>query len=192
MPNNLPKIAWLSPLPPQRSGIANYSQRLIRALRSHFAIDLYYDTDKPAAEIQNAFDVYPVSVFPERYRNYDEVIYNLSPFMHEAFYHQPDGQLYKQALVEGYGEAGRKEFQALMHGGFPDIARFPLSHAVVRRSRKAIVHHRWVKNQFGNNTHIEVIPHFAELNCRPTQAQIKNFKKKFAIRDNNFVLSCLG
>ena len=220
MPNNLPKIAWLSPLPPQRSGIANYSQWLIKALKPHFNIDLYYDNEAPAAEIQDAFAVYPVSVFPERHENYDEVVYhlgnnsgfhkhiyelawnfpglvvlhdyNLSSFIHEAFYHQRDGHLYEQALVEGYGEAGRKEFQALMHGGFPDIARFPLSHAVVRRSRKAIVHHRWARNQFGNNTRIEVIPHFAELNCRPTQAQIENFKNAFALRDSHFVLCCVG
>lgn len=220
MPNNLPKIAWLSPLPPQRSGIANYSRWLVKALRSHFAIDLYCDKPTPTADIRKEFDVYPLSAFPERYNNYHDVIYhvgnnslyhkriyelawnfpgtvvlhdyNLGSFMLEAFYHQPDGRLYEQALVQGYGEAGRKEFQALMHGGFPDIARFPLSHAVVRRSRKAIVHHRWARNQLGNDARIEVIPHFAELNCRPTKAQVRNFKNKFALRDGHFVLSCLG
>ncbi|HEY3024875.1 MAG TPA: glycosyltransferase family 4 protein [Pyrinomonadaceae bacterium] len=220
MPNNLRKIAWLSPLPPQRSGIANYSQWLIRALKSHFAIDLYCDKPAPTPDIRKEFDVYPLSTFPERYKNYHDVIYhvgnnslfhkriyelawnypgtivlhdyNLSSFMHEAFYHQPDGKLYEEALVEGYGEAGRKEFETLRRGGFPDIARFPLSHAIVRRSRKAVVHHRWARNQFGNSTRIEVIPHFAELNHRPTPAQIENFKNKFAIRGSHFVLTCVG
>ena len=217
---SLPMIAWLSPFPPQRSGIATYSHRLVEALKRYLAIDLYYDDEEPITELKNEFDVYPLSAFPGQYEKYHEVIYhlgnnslfhagiyklawnfpgtvvlhdyNLSTFIHEAFYHQPDGQLYKQALVEGYGEAGLKEFEALMRGGFPDIVRFPLSHAVVNRSKKVVVHHRWARNQFGNNTHIEVIPHFAEVNCRPTEAQLRNFKNKFAIKDSHFVLSCLG
>ena len=222
MPNNLTKIAWLSPLPPQKSGIANYSYWLVRALKPHFDIDLYCDTQAPAAEIKNEFDVYPLSVFPERYKHYDDVIYHLgnhsrfhkeiyklawnfpgivvlhdydlSYFMHEAFYRQSDDdeQLYKQALRDGYGEEGRKEFKTLADPRMLDTDKFPMSHAVVSRSKKVVVHHRWVKNQFANNNHIEVIPHFAKLNCRPTQEEIQSFKNKFLIKDDHFVISCLG
>lgn len=221
-PNSLPKVAWLSPLPPQRSGIANYSYWLIRALKNHFDIDLYYETpEAPAAALKNEFNVYPLSVFAERYQNYDEVIYhlgnhtgfhreiyrlawnfpgtvvlhdyNLAAFMHDAFYRQNDEQLYQQALLEGYGDQGREELQTLAEGRVPDPAKFPMSHAVVGRSRKVIVHHRWVKKQFGdNNKHIEVIPHFAKLNHQPTPEEIESFRKRFLIKNNHFVVSCLG
>jgi glycosyltransferase involved in cell wall biosynthesis len=218
--NSRPKIAWLSPLPPQRSGIAHYSHWLVNQLKTHLDIDLYYDTQAPIAALKNEFDLYPLSVFAERYQSYDEVIYhlgnhsdfhrriyqlawnfpgtvvlhdyNLSAFMHDAFYCQKDEQLYGQALLEGYGDEGRKEFQSLTGGRAPDIAKFPMSHAVVNRSRKAIVHHRWVKNQFANNTHIEVVPHFATLNYQPTQEEIKTFKNRHSITDKHFVVSCLG
>jgi glycosyltransferase involved in cell wall biosynthesis len=214
------KVAWLSPLPPQRSGIANYSYWLVRALKTQLDIDLYYDNDKPTIELQSEFKVFPLSAFAERYKDYDEVVYhlgnhsgfhrriyqlawnfpgtvvlhdyNLAAFMHDAFYCRNEERLYKEALLEGYGEEGRLEFQALAHGHAPDIARFPMSHAVVGRSRKTIVHHRWVKNQFAEKLHIEVIPHFARLNCQPTPEEIESFKKKFRIRDNHFVVSCLG
>lgn len=218
--NSRPQIAWLSPLPPQRSGIANYSYWLIQALKSRFDIDLYYDEQAPVAELTNEFQAYPHSVFPSRYENYDEVIYhlgnhtgfhrkiyqlawdfpgtvvlhdyNLAAFMHDAFYCRNDERLYKEALLEGYGDEGRQELEALRAGLIPYIARFPMSHAVVGRSRKAVVHHRWIKNQFAAHEHIKVIPHFARVNHLPTPAEVAHFKKKFRLRDTHFVISCLG
>ncbi len=215
MTNNLPKIAWLSPLPPQRSGIATYSLWLIKALKPLLDIDLYYESEPPAAEIKNEFDIYPLSDFPGRYQNYDEVIYhlgnntqfhkgiyelawnfpgtivlhdyNLSVFMRDAFFRE-NNELYRQALPNGHG-AG---LHALIHRVIPDNAKSPMSHAVVNRSRKAIVHHRWVREQFADNNHIEVIPHFAKLNCRPTQQEVQRWRNKFLIKHNHFVISCLG
>jgi glycosyltransferase involved in cell wall biosynthesis len=67
-----------------------------------------------------------------------------------------------------------------------------MSHAVVRRSKKAVVHHRWVKNQLGGGDHVEVIPLFYKLNYRPTREEVESFRRKFHIRDTHFVVSCLG
>ena len=214
------KIAWLSPLPPQRSGIANYSYWLVKALKPHLDIDLYYETELPDAELQREFDVYPMSLFPERHETYDEVIYhlgnnsifhkkiyqlawrfpgtvvlhdyNLSAFMHYAFYLQADWQLYEQALVNSNGEPERKGLQGLVPQLRRNVNGLPMSYAVVNKSRKVIVHHRWVKNQFSHNEHIEVIPMFAKINISPTADQIEAFRKKFAIKDTHFLITCLG
>jgi glycosyltransferase involved in cell wall biosynthesis len=214
------KIAWLSPLPPQRSGIANYSYWLVKALKPHLDIDLYYETELPDAELQRDFDVYPMSLFPERHETYDEVIYhlgnnsifhkkiyqlawrfpgtvvlhdyNLSAFMHYAFYLQADWQLYEQALVNSNGEPERKGLQGLVPQLRRNVNGLPMSYAVVNKSRKVIVHHRWVKNQFSHNEHIEVIPMFAKINISPTADQIEAFRKKFAIKDTHFLITCLG
>jgi glycosyltransferase involved in cell wall biosynthesis len=213
------KIAWLSPFPPQRSGIANYSYWLVKALKPHFDIDLYYDSQPPVIELQNEFDVYPLAVFPERYESYDDTVYhlgnnsdfhkgiyelawslpgtivlhdyNLSGFMREAFY-RTNHELYRQASADGQTGEGRKGFQSLIHRLFPDASQLPMSQAIVSRSKKVIVHHRWVKNQFADNDHIEVMPHFAKLNRQPDREEIGNFKNKLAIRENHFILTCLG
>lgn len=214
------KIAWLSPLPPQRSGIAYYSYSIIKALKSHLDIDLYYDNELPAPELRNEFSVYPMSVFPERRERYDEVIYhlgnhsgfhktiyqlawkypgtivlhdyNLSAFMHDAFYLQADWQLYEQALVDSNGE---RDHQGLL-GLVPQLRRnvngLPMSHAVVNKSRKVVVHHQWVKHQFKNNDHIDVIPLFGEISFSPTSEQIAKFREKFGINDTHFLISCMG
>ncbi len=217
--NRLPKIAWLSPFPPQRSGIANYSYWLVKALKDHFRIDLYYDHEAPSVDLQNEFDVYPLSDFAEHYESYDEVIYHLgnnkdfhqgiyelawhfpgtvvlhdydlSGFMYEAFYRR-NNELYRQALPNESGDEGRKRFQSLLYRLIPDGAKSPMSHAVVSRSKKVIVHNKWVKNQFTSNQHIEVIPHFAKLNHQPAQDEIETFKKRLCIRNNHFVVTCLG
>ncbi len=68
MPNNVLKVAWLSPFPPQRSGIANYSYWLVKALKTQLDIDLYYDYEPPSAELKNEFDVYSLSVFAANYK----------------------------------------------------------------------------------------------------------------------------
>jgi glycosyltransferase involved in cell wall biosynthesis len=219
MGKTISKIAWLSPLPPQRSGIANYSHWLIKGLKPHVDIDLYYDNEAPTPEIANEFDVYPISVFPERRTNYDEVIYhlgnnshfhkhiyelawefpatvvlhdyNLSAFIHDAFYRQTNGHLYELALANGDSKTTPN-----LHGLLPrfgrNISAIPMSHAVVKKSRKVVVHHRWLKSQFPNSEHIEVIPHFAKINYRPAPEEIESFKRKFRIRESEFLISCLG
>ena len=218
--NIVPKIAWLSPFPPQRSGIANYSYWLVKALSPHLDIDLYYNNQPPSEELRSQNDAYPLAEFAARLKRYDEVIYhlgnhsgfhkeiyklawtfpgtvvlhdyNLRFFMREAFYRQADEQFYRWALADGEDGEGSKGLQGLLHRLIPATVTSPMSHAVVNRSRKAIVHHRWVRDQFADGRHIEVIPHFAKLNCRPAPQQIKDFKNKFAIKQSHFVLSCLG
>ena len=214
------KIAWLSPLPPQKSGIANYSYWLIKSLKPHLDIDLYYDTELPLPELQDEFDVYPMSEFSERHETYHDVIYhlgnhsgfhkkiyqlawkfpgtvvlhdyNLSAFMHDSFYLQADWQLYEQALVNNNGEVEHKGLTGLVPQLRRNVNGLPMSYAVVNRSRKVVVHHRWVKSQFSNNDHVEVIPHFARINVSPTRDQIAKFKEKFSIKDTRFLISCLG
>jgi glycosyltransferase involved in cell wall biosynthesis len=215
---SLPKVAWVSPFPPQRSGIANYSHRLVQALG--LPIDLYYDNEEPIAELSNTFEVYPLSVLREQFKSYDQVIYhlgnnnlfhteiyklawefpdtivlhdyNLSAFMHEAFSRGSDKHLYRQALADGDGEEGPGGLHGLIQKIIPSTSTLPMSGAIVNRSKRVVVHHRWVKSQFARNSHIEVIPHFAEISYRPTERQVESFKKKFGLRDNYFVLSCLG
>lgn len=216
----VPKIAWLSPFPPQRSGIANYSHCLIKALKPQIGIDLYYDKTPPASEITNEFDVYPISLFPERRSNYDEVVYHLgnhrdfhkniyqlawdlpativlhdyylNAFMHDAFYRQSNGHLYELALADSGGQPMPTGLHGLLSKFGRNIKAIPMSHAVVNRSRKVVVHHRWVKSQFPNSQHIDVIPHFAKINRQPTREELNNFKRRFSLKDSEFFITCLG
>ena len=215
-----PRVAWLSPLPPQRSGIANYSYWLVKGLGPYVDIDLYCDGPEIVTELKNEFEVYPLGAYQSRRQQYDETIYhlgnnslfhreiyklawnfpasivlhdyNLSAFLHDAFYLKPDWRLYEEALVNSNGHSGDKKPPGFIprlrrHGG-----TVPMSDAIVNRSRKVVVHHRWVKEQFSDAGHIHVIPMFAKRNPEPAPEQIRAFKKKLQIDERNFVITCLG
>lgn len=205
----------MSPLPPQKSGIANYSYWLVKGLRPFVDIDLYCDASDLTDELKTDFAVYPLTVFQQQRHWYDETIYhlgnnslfhkeiyklawnfpativlhdyNLSAFMHHAFYLQTDWRLYEEALDNGNGESKSP-------GLIPRLRRYagtiPMSHAVVSRSKKVIVHHRWIKEQFSDNGHVQVIPMFARIGSEPEQTD--TFKKRFQIDARNFVITCLG
>jgi len=212
------KIAWLSPFPPQRSGIANYSYWLVKELRNVFEIDLYYDGEAPCDELQNLFATHPLSEFEDRREQYDRVVYHLgnntefhtgiyraawnlpgtvvlhdydlSGFMHEAFY-RSNYELFAQALPKENDGQGRRR-SALLDRLVPRGGNDPMSHAIVARSEKVIVHHRWVRKQFDDDKHIEVIPLFAKLDRIATAEDVCSFRQKIGIKDDHFVLACLG
>ena len=213
------RIAWLSPLPPQRSGIANYSYALLRELRTYFEIDLFCEQE-PADEIRASFAVYPLSRFAGQRQSYDETSYhlgnnrefhrgiyklawefpatlvlhdyNIYPFMHSSFWSPGDERLIEQALSEGYGAAGYSEFERLKEAHPPRVFDFPMSHAIVKRSRKVIVHNRWMKRQFPADERLRVIPHFAEISERPLPEEIATYKASLGIADKDFVVTTLG
>ncbi len=76
----MPRIAWFTPLPPVRSGIAQYSRELLPSLAAVHQIDLFVDgrpedVSAPDAGMRvfSALDF----VWRERERPYDLIVYQL-------------------------------------------------------------------------------------------------------------------
>jgi glycosyltransferase involved in cell wall biosynthesis len=73
-----PKVAMLTPLNPDQTGIADYSEDLIPSLDAHFELDLYSST----AEIDNipireSHAVRPYAAFDGQADSYDAIIYQM-------------------------------------------------------------------------------------------------------------------
>jgi glycosyltransferase involved in cell wall biosynthesis len=84
-----PRIAVVSPLPPQRSGVADYTYRMLTQLRDHCDIDAFVETGPDEVEVPPGVSVDRVSRFEvkERVRaGYDSVVFCLgnSEFHAEA------------------------------------------------------------------------------------------------------------
>lgn len=216
---NKRRIAWVSPFPPQRSGIANYSYWLVKELRNAFEIDLYYESEAPCDELQNSFATYPLSELERRREQYGRVVYHLgnnsqfhsgiystawnlpgtvvlhdydlSAFMHEAFL-KSNPKLYFQAMTNESGGVSGQKIAGLIHKLVSRDRSDPMSHAIASRSQNVIVHHRWVKKQLGDGPHIEVIPLFAKLDYAVTDEDVSSYRRKIGIKDDHFVLVCLG
>ncbi len=85
-----PKIAYLSPLPPCRSGIADYSSELLPFLSKHFDIDIFVDNYEVSDNfIKLNFNIYNFKYFEEISLNkkYNFIIYQFgNSEFHEYMY----------------------------------------------------------------------------------------------------------
>lgn len=132
------RLAVLTPLPPARSGIADYNAQFLPFLAEHFEIDLYIEGSKVAdAELSAAFRIFDVADFPANAHGYDAILYEFgnSEFhahmlpllerypgvvgLHDAYLSGLIGYLdfnlgqtnhYPQAMLESHGNAARRAF----------------------------------------------------------------------------------
>lgn len=71
-----PKLAFVSPLPPERSGIAGYSAELLPALAAHYEIDLILDqATLDAPQLAGLCGQQTAEWFMEHGHEYDRVVY---------------------------------------------------------------------------------------------------------------------
>jgi glycosyltransferase involved in cell wall biosynthesis len=85
------RIAYFSPLNPQPTGIADYSEELLPYLAHHAELDLFIDDYLPSnPAIVQQFEIYNYRHYPQlqRQRRYDVCLYHMgnSPF-HKYIYH---------------------------------------------------------------------------------------------------------
>ena len=87
LPNPL-RIAYFSPLPPQRSGIADYSRELLPYLAEHAELTLYTaDPEQVDAQIRTQFEVRDLGHFAQERRQFDLPLYQMgNSEYHESFY----------------------------------------------------------------------------------------------------------
>lgn len=83
-----PLLAFVSPLPPERSGIANYSAELLPVLARHYQIELV--TDQPIVDDPTLEQLFPkrsVAWFEKHAARYERVLYHFgnSPFHSHMF-----------------------------------------------------------------------------------------------------------
>ena len=80
------RIAYFSPLPPERSGIADYSRELLPHLARYADLTLY--TARPERldrELHDQFELRDLHLFPEEHRRYDLALYQMG----NSEYHEP-------------------------------------------------------------------------------------------------------
>ncbi len=144
------RLAMLSPLPPCRSGIADYNARFLPFLARHFDIDLYVnDYEVLDDTLTSAFPILPVSGFDQAASNYDVILYEFgnSEFhihmlplldkypgvvgMHDAYlsgmfgyleYFLNDSGSYAREMIRSHGPLARRHFAPLMADPDPNLA----------------------------------------------------------------------
>jgi glycosyltransferase involved in cell wall biosynthesis len=80
-------IAYFSPLPPTRSGIADYSYELLPYLARRVDVTLFVTNSRVPDSLRENFDIQPLEDYPALWHMYDVAIYQIgNSEYHEAIY----------------------------------------------------------------------------------------------------------
>jgi glycosyltransferase involved in cell wall biosynthesis len=160
-----PRLALVSPLPPERTGIADYSAELLPALAEHYHVELILAQDR--VELEGAvsnFVVRDVAWFRAHPEHYDRILYQFgnSPFhqhmldlleeipgtvvLHDFYLsglmswlenHGGQTHAWKQALLNDHGYGA---LQALAQDPQAAVLTYPVNGHVFRHALGVIVH----------------------------------------------------
>jgi glycosyltransferase involved in cell wall biosynthesis len=171
------KVAYYSPLPPERSGIADYSALLLPSLRRRVEVELpkrrstkpLRGTDAALYHIGNSADAHAWIVEALRQRPglvvlHDFVLHHLVAGMTLG---RGDREGYLDAMQRDSGVIGRLLAHGVIDGLIPPLWEtrpqdFPLAHAVLGSAGGLVVHSRWVEERvrdLGYESPIWRIPH---------------------------------
>ncbi len=169
----MPRLAWFTPLPPSRSGIAAYSAELLPLIARRHAVDTFIDPRAPEP-VDLGLPVFRSHEFLQRHRAkpYDLVVYQLGnapwhDYMWPYLVRFPgmavlhDGQLHQARAMTllNSGRSGeyRQEFAFCHPDANPGLAEFviagrggslfflwPLLRVPVASSRLVAVHSPWL------------------------------------------------
>ncbi|CAM0553455.1 MULTISPECIES: glycosyltransferase [Halomonadaceae] len=80
-----PTLAFISPLPPQTTGIANYSAELLPYLATHFTITLVVDQPEVDRELSSVFECINADTFLQRAESFDYTLYQVGNSLYHAY-----------------------------------------------------------------------------------------------------------
>ncbi|MGF6613075.1 glycosyltransferase involved in cell wall biosynthesis [Paraburkholderia sp. WSM4175] len=169
VPLRRPRLAYLSPLPAQRSGIADYSAGLLPELARHYDIELIIQAGEVEDDwLRSSFPVRTISWFQQHAGRYDRVLYHVgnSEFhthmlpliraipgvvmLHDYFlsgmlnYAESRAQeplAFRAGLLRSHGYTA---LQDLAHGDTASAAMtFPANRAVLDFAMGALVHSQY-------------------------------------------------
>ena len=171
------RLAFVSPLPPRKSGIADYSEALLEHLRRQAEVEV--SEALPAGFDPNRYDtiVYQIGNNPYHAGAYEAALkypgvvvlheFNLHHLIAELTIKRQDWDGYMREVAYDGGAAALKyarRVRALEVG--PDYLGVPMMRRLLDASRAAIVHSRYVRDRAraaGFERPVGVIPHGAWL-----------------------------
>lgn len=219
--NNKPRIAYLSPLPPQRSGIADYSAELLGYLKKYFQIDLFIDSSlsKKVSPILNDFSFYPWQQLLALRNRYKTAVYQQgnSAFhthmfdlerefpgvivLHDFFLSHiryeitfPEGKFLNEL---GYSH-GIRSILDYQKEGQKAIWDWPTNWKIFTDANEIIVHSKFHKQlqekyyKYDWKPNLNLVPQLRSLSDIPNNQMKKDYRHDLGIRQDDFVFASFG
>jgi glycosyltransferase involved in cell wall biosynthesis len=159
------RLALLTPLPPEKSGIAVYSANFLPYLSQYFDIDIYTTCTKPDSAILATYKVYNISDFSKSAPSYDYILYEFGNsdyhihmfdfidqfpgviVLHDAYLsgilYWIGRQYFIKELIYSHGPIARRIYKSQSRLTNPDetaIKNLPCTRRVLERSLGIISH----------------------------------------------------
>ena len=162
---SMKKMAYISPLPPEPSGISFYSKELLPYLSKYYSITLVVDQKQVDESLLARYEVIDVNTFLKTFKHYDRILYHFGNssfhkhmfdlieeipgvvvlhdfylsgvinWMHHTGY--KTGILFKEVLME----EGIKGLVTLKEKGIDYVVQnYPLNYSVINNSIGIIIH----------------------------------------------------
>jgi glycosyltransferase involved in cell wall biosynthesis len=212
------RIAYLSPWPPQKSGVADYSYRLMPSLLKELDVTVFAENPHACLPMLG-LEIRSLDSYPECAATFDNAIYhlgnglthlkiyehawlipgvivlhdyNIHPFFHFGFLGCPREPLYEEAIKE-YGDEGHVAWAHYQTTGHrPDVWQFPMSHPIARRSRATVVHSRWVSDQLTDVQHIVRVHHGAQIEESLHTDDQQLLRERLSLTENAYWIGIFG
>jgi glycosyltransferase involved in cell wall biosynthesis len=220
-PSRRLKLAYISPLPPERSGISDYSSELLPALSRHYKIDVIIAQDSVSDPwITANCSVHNVDWFRKHAKKYDRVLYQfgnsefhmhmlnlleevpgavvLHDFFLSGMISHMDIQgyhpgLWSKTLYYSHGYAAiQKRFHTLDLGEV--IIQYPCNHEVISGAKGVIVHSEYSRRLANNWYGDSSADDWAVIpHSRTTDTYNKDkARKQLKLSDADFVVCSFG
>jgi len=191
-------VGFYSPLPPARTGVADYSAALLAELRNHGRVGI-----APARCDAALYHLGNNGLHAEIYRRAlrePGVIVLHDAVLHHFLLGQLSESEYVDEFAYNYGEWNRALGKELWRGRANSAAderyfRYPMLRRAVERSRAVVVHNpaaaRIVKEHAGSARVVE-IPHLFSAPGLPGAAETMRYRQKIGIDPGAFVFGVFG
>ena len=219
--NHRDRIAYVSPLPPQNSGISKYSADLLPYLANHFDIDLFVDSGLRVSDpdLCRNFSIYPwIKLIHER-ECYRTVVYHhgnsrfhLHMFelerqfpgvvvLHDFFlsnllaYIGHPRKIFKNAMDDSHGLRGMVDYRRKKKDVVWD---WPINWTVLRYARELVVHSNFQQALLdryysrGWKPSLNIIKQLQPLPPVVTEIQRLSARNKLEIEKDQFLLCAFG
>lgn len=213
------QLAWVSPLPPIRSGIADYSAELLPALAHRAAVTAF--APPPWQESGLLLPVYPLEHLPDALNEALLPIYHLGNNPHHVgiyelalrfpgivvlhdyvlhnlvarcTIHVGDFEGYRWHMEVERGRSGVAAAVRRYHGVFSNREQFldPLNRVVLERARAVIVHNRWAEQRVRHDhpgLPVHTVLHHLSPVCLPDREEVR---RRLGIDSDQVVLASFG
>lgn len=215
-----PRLAFVSPIPPQRTGIADYSSELLPTLAEYYQIYLIFDQkDGAAAWSDGRFPVRDSAWLRENTNNFDRVLYQignshfhkymlplveaipgtvvlhdfyLSGLMEWLEQHEGAASAWSKVLYESHGYAAlRDRYLDAEHAK----RNYPVNWHILKNANRVIVHSEFSRNLAKQWYGIHAARQFQVIpHLRSSEKTIDRSlaRKLLGIEDHDFIVCSFG